>query len=197
MINGGVCVIQPRANGIFTATIATTSADEYNIDKSMKLYTCWMGAWPKGIVLLLVAITRVQAAFYARSCMIKAFQTDGKLQDKRVFSQMGEDGIIEAMHRCIDREFNGTYVEFGTESCRECTSRHLREKKGWKGLLMDGGYQDESINLHKEMIAYDNIVSLFQKYKVPMQFDLLMIDLDLNSSPTNPLGRIPASDACD
>jgi hypothetical protein len=117
----------------------------------------------------------------ARSCLIKAFQS-GQMQDRKELSQVGEDGIMEAMHRCIGREFNGTYAEFGTESCSECTTRYLREKKGWTGLLLDGGHDNPSINLNREMIFADNIVSLFQKYKVPHPLlDHLTVDLDLNT----------------
>jgi hypothetical protein len=116
----------------------------------------------------------------ARFCLIKAFQS-GQLQDRKELSQVGEDGIMEVMHRCIGREFNGTYAEFGTESCSECTTRYLREKKGWTGLLLDGGHDNSSINLHREMIFADNIVSLFQKYKVPPFLDHLTVDLDLNT----------------
>ena len=65
---------------------------------------------------------------------------------------------------------------------RPCALSYLREVRGWKGLLMDGGYEDPTINLHKEIITPSNIVSLFSKYSVPRKFDLLSIDTDQASS---------------
>jgi hypothetical protein len=43
----------------------------------------------------------------------------------------------------------GYYVEFGVEDGSECNTRLLRERYGWSGLLMDGGYHRPEINLHK------------------------------------------------
>lgn len=56
----------------------------------------------------------------------------------------------------------------------------LRENKGWQGLLMDGSYENLSINLRKEFITAENINELFNKYQVPYDLDLLSIDIDLN-----------------
>ena len=75
---------------------------------------------------------------------------------------------------------NKYYVEFGTENGKECNTRILREKFGWKGLLMDGSYENKKINLNKEFITAENIEKLFKKYKVPKKFDLLSIDIDSN-----------------
>jgi hypothetical protein len=44
---------------------------------------------------------------------------------------------------------------------------------------MDGGFENEQINLRREFLTIDNIVELFRKYKVPQEFDLLSIDLDM------------------
>lgn len=114
-----------------------------------------------GTVILLSSMmrssTQVQASPDAskpdaRACFIQSFFS-GHKPEKKVYSQFGEDGILEAMHRCIGREMGGYYVEFGTQACSECTTRHLREKKGWKGLLMDGGFNNPAINLRREMIT--------------------------------------------
>lgn len=43
---------------------------------------------------------------------------------------------------------------------------------------MDGGYENASINLHKEFITPSNINDLFAKYRVPKVFDFLSIDVD-------------------
>lgn len=97
--------------------------------------------------------------------------------EKRIFSQNGEDGVIEAIFNQIGTR-DKYYVEFGTQNADQCNTRYLRERKNWTGLLMDGGHQNSKINLHKEMIYSSNIVKLFQKYNVPKEFDLLSVDTD-------------------
>ena len=71
------------------------------------------------------------------------------------------------------------YVEFGVENGDQCNTRVLREHHNFTGLLMDGGFENEFINLRREFLTIDNIVELFQKYNVPPAFDLLSIDLDM------------------
>ena len=44
---------------------------------------------------------------------------------------------------------------------------------------MDGSHFNESINLKEEYITVDNILSFFDKYRVPSHFDVLSIDLDM------------------
>ncbi len=72
-------------------------------------------------------------------------------------------------------------LQFGTESGSECNTRLLRER-GWQGLLMDGGYDDAAIGLHEEFITPENINQLFDKYKVPSEFDLLSIDVSFRGA---------------
>ena len=62
----------------------------------------------------------------------------------------------------------------------ECNTRILRELYKWNGLLMDGSYTNESINLKKEFITKENIVDLFIKYNVPKHINLLSVDIDFN-----------------
>ena len=45
---------------------------------------------------------------------------------------------------------------------------------------MDGGFENPANFLHKEFIRPDNIVSLFEKYNVPIEFDLLSVDTDMH-----------------
>ena len=99
--------------------------------------------------------------------------------EKHVSCQNGEDGIIEKIASLL-RIDQGYYVEFGVEDGQECNTRYLREKYGWKGLLMDGGNEAAEINLKREFITAENIIDLFRKYDVPAEFDLLSIDIDYN-----------------
>jgi len=75
---------------------------------------------------------------------------------------------------------NKYYVEFGVENGTECNTRTLMLRGGWTGLLMDGGFDDPAMNLHREFITAENIEILFTKYDVPNAFDLLSIDIDGN-----------------
>lgn len=99
--------------------------------------------------------------------------------EKRVYSQNGEDGIIEKIFELIGVD-SAYFVEFGVEDGRECNTRYLREKYGWTGLMMDSDYQNLMINLQQEKITAENVVGLFQLYGVPEEFDLLSIDIDFN-----------------
>lgn len=100
--------------------------------------------------------------------------------ERRVNSQNGEDGILEKIFEVLGILNEGYYVEFGTESGGECNTRYFREVYGWKGLLMDGNYENQAINLQKEFIHANNINQLLDKYNTPENFDLLSIDIDFN-----------------
>ena len=97
--------------------------------------------------------------------------------EKKVYSQNGEDGIIDKIFSIIGTT-NKYAVEFGVETGIECNTRFLRERKGWTCLLMDGNAETEFVK--KEHITAENINSIFKKYNVPNEFDLLSIDIDGN-----------------
>ena len=102
--------------------------------------------------------------------------------EQKVYSQNGEDGITMKL---IDLIYDGNnenkfYVEFGVENGSECNTRILREKYNWNGLQMDGNSENDSINLRKEFITKENIVSLFNKYNVPQNINVLSVDIDFN-----------------
>ncbi|OWZ23354.1 Conserved secreted protein [Phytophthora megakarya] len=99
-----------------------------------------------------------------------------------IYSQNGEDGILSKIFHHIGTK-DKSYVEFGTESGQECNTRLLRQIHGWKGLLMDSRYEEESIELHREFITRENFMPLLtEKYQhlVPPDLDLLSIDVDFN-----------------
>ncbi|RLN86442.1 hypothetical protein BBJ28_00016724 [Nothophytophthora sp. Chile5] len=99
-----------------------------------------------------------------------------------MYSQNGEDGILREIFRQVGVEHK-TYVEFGTQDGQECNTRLLREAHGWSGLLMDSGYEDPSIQLHREFITRENLMTLLgDKYKtiVRRDLDLLSVDVDFN-----------------
>lgn len=96
---------------------------------------------------------------------------------KNIYSQNGEDGVIEKIFEYIGTT-NKFFVEFGVGDGTECNTRLLREK-GWHGLWMDGVYSSNH-QIKTEIITAENINSLFSTYNVPYEFDLLSIDIDGN-----------------
>lgn len=60
------------------------------------------------------------------------------LHERKIYSQNGEDGIIEFIFSKIGIT-NKFSVEFGVGNGFECNTVYLLERKGWKGLMMDYG----------------------------------------------------------
>ena len=62
-----------------------------------------------------------------------------KLSDAeyRVFSQWGEDGIIDWMVTQLPN-INRSFVEFGVQNFRESNTRFLMMSRNWRGLVIDG-----------------------------------------------------------
>lgn len=103
------------------------------------------------------------------------------LFEQKVYSQNGEDGIIKIIFYKIG-VINKFCVEFGVENGLECNTHYLIEKEGWGYLHMDCGDCTKSYtHIKKEFITAENINSLFEKYNVPKEFDLLSIDIDYNT----------------
>lgn len=118
-------------------------------------------------------------------CNSREDEIDLRMYEIRRITQHGEDGVLEKIFQLIGTT-NKYYVEFGAGDGHFCSNvKYLREKYGWTGLLMDGGCSNNMndnarINLHKEFITAENVCSLFKKYNVPYEFDLISIDIDRN-----------------
>ena len=74
----------------------------------------------------------------------------------RVFSQWGEDGIIQFLLRHITIE-NKIFVEFGVENYTEANTRFLLINDNWTGLVMDGS---------KEHISYIKKDPIYWRYNL-------------------------------
>lgn len=100
--------------------------------------------------------------------------------ERKIHSQNGEDGVIEAIFAVIGTT-NRFFVEFGVQDATECNTAYLLDQ-GWTGLLMDGGgiSHNPKAVVQREFITAENINGLLAKYQVPQQFDLLSIDIDGN-----------------
>lgn len=101
--------------------------------------------------------------------------------ERHVWSQHGEDGVLEAIFMQIGATHK-YFVEFGAGHGGECNTAYLARRGGWTGLLMDAVESpgESGVKVHREFITAENINALFEKYKVPSSFDLLSIDLDGN-----------------
>ena len=108
------------------------------------------------------------------------FLTNLAAAERKICSQNGEDGVIEAIFAAIGLT-NRYFVEFGVEDATECNTAYLLQQ-GWTGLMMDGGGVSHNplATVQREHITAENINELFAKYDVPEEFDFLSIDIDGN-----------------
>lgn len=100
--------------------------------------------------------------------------------ERQVYSQHGEDGVIEAFFSLVPPA-SKFCVEFGAgDGINISNTCNLRLNHKWTTLLLEGSYENKAINLHREFITAENINTLFAKYRVPENLDLLSIDIDGN-----------------
>ena len=93
-------------------------------------------------------------------------------------SQKGQDSFIEYIFNVIGVT-NKYYVEFGAaDGVLHCNTWYLRTQKNWSGLLLDCGWENKEINLHKRKIEKDNVLLIFKEFEVPEEFDFLCVDMD-------------------
>jgi hypothetical protein len=74
----------------------------------------------------------------------------------RVFSQWGEDGIIQFLINQVPIE-NKVFVEFGVGDYTESNTRFLLRNNNWSGLVIDGS---------------DRYISQIQQSELPWRYDL-------------------------
>lgn len=109
--------------------------------------------------------------------------------EDRIMSQNGEDGILLELFRRLG-EGGKFFVEFGVEDGMECNAAYLAKHCEWSGVMLDGDPSREQtlrrnqgsdrVTTGREFITRENILELFEKYRVPHEFDLLSIDIDGN-----------------
>lgn len=97
--------------------------------------------------------------------------------EKQIFSEHGEDGIIEKLVSLLDSE-EKYYVNLGPGDGVSCNTRYLRENLDYHGIMIDDTHQDLSVGLFKEYISKENVLNIFKKYEVPREFDIISISLD-------------------
>jgi len=136
------------------------------------------------MALMQEALGRVEA----RQC---AAAEDLSASEFRVFSQWGEDGIIQFLLRRVKAP-RKVFVEFGVENYVEANTRFLLMKDNWSGLVLDGSaenirsikksgiYWKYNLKAVEAFITRENINALLAENGISGEIGLLSIDIDGN-----------------
>jgi hypothetical protein len=109
----------------------------------------------------------------------------------RVFSQWGEDGILQHLlrHVAVSKKI---FVEFGIENYTESNTRFLLVNDNWAGLVIDGSpanieyvkkdeiYWRYNLKAEAAFITKDNINDLIRRNGISGEIGLLSVDIDGN-----------------
>lgn len=117
--------------------------------------------------------------------------SDIRQAEFRVFSQWGEDGIIQYLIRNAPIE-RPLFVEFGVENYTESNTRFLLTNNQWAGLVIDGSaenidyirrdpiYWATNLKAEHSFITKDNINELLSRNGISGDIGLLSVDIDGN-----------------
>jgi hypothetical protein len=109
----------------------------------------------------------------------------------QVYSQWGEDGIIQHLLRHVVVE-NKIFVEFGVGNYTEANTRFLLVNDNWSGLVIEGSktsieeirndpiYWRHNVKSENAFINKDNINELLVKNGVTGDIGILSVDIDGN-----------------
>ena len=113
------------------------------------------------------------------------------LAEFKVFSQWGDDGIIQFLVNYLDIN-DKRFVEFGVENYKECNTRFLLINNNWTGLVIDGSVQNimeikndpiywkYNLTAKSEFVTAENINNLLLANGFGGEIGLLHIDIDGN-----------------
>ena len=109
----------------------------------------------------------------------------------RVFSQFGDDGIIQFLIKRVQPE-KKIFIEFGVENYDESNTKFLLVNNNWKGLIFDGdksnmGYVKNqeyfwrhALTAEAQFITKENINDLITSNGFQGRIGILHVDLDGN-----------------
>lgn len=104
--------------------------------------------------------------------------------ERRVTSQFGEDGVIEAIAGCLSVT-TGTFFEFGIGPPKPAREGQDLEgcflslrNKGWAGVFLDGSDYPAHFGVRKEFVTPLNINHLYHKHGLTSDLDFMSIDVD-------------------
>lgn len=102
---------------------------------------------------------------------------DIKRQSQKIkYSQNGEEYILKYIldHIGVTNKF---FVDLGAWDGTHLSNTKIFRESGWNGLLVDG---KDFPGVYKSFITKENIIETLEIHKVPLDFDLLSIDIDGN-----------------
>jgi hypothetical protein len=113
--------------------------------------------------------------------------------ERQIFSQHGEDGIIEEIFHRIGAP-SRTFLEIGVEDGKENNTAHLVQQ-GWHGVWIDGDQpalqraaqefakpmQESRLKLIAAMVTAENIGRILSDNGVSRELDLMSLDIDRNT----------------
>lgn len=116
-----------------------------------------------------------------------------QMAEFKVFSQWGDDGIIQFLINYLDipREAE-KFIEFGVENYTEANTRFLLINNNWQGLIMDGSEQNMNevkqddiywryqLEARPAFVSRENINDLLKESGMTGEIGLLHIDIDGN-----------------
>lgn len=109
----------------------------------------------------------------------------------KVFSQFGEDGIIQYLVNNL-KITNKIFIEFGVENYEEANTRFLLENNNWSGLIIDSSnenishikkqnyYWRNKLIAIREFVSPENINEIIKKNQFNGNIGLLSVDIDGN-----------------
>lgn len=113
---------------------------------------------------------------------------------KKIYSQSGEDGVLEKIFETLNIE-KGWFCEFGAGDGNLISNTRLLREKGWSGVLIEGDSDlfnqltSSDISLNKNIYTINKYIScekgekidnLLSSTPIPKDFDLVSIDVDGN-----------------
>jgi len=135
---------------------------------------------------LMLSIGQIQSKLNKNS-----LENDIKKKEFKIFSQWGEDGIIDYLITNLNIE-NKTFIEFGVENYEESNTKFLLLNRNWEGFILDSSisninyiknsdlYWKYSLNAITAFINKENINNLLELAKFKKKVGLLSIDIDGN-----------------
>jgi hypothetical protein len=136
-------------------------------------------------------INRIQEALGRIEKRQSADAAGARQAEFRVFSQWGEDGIIQYLLAQVAIE-RRVFVEFGVENYTESNTRFLLVNDQWGGLVIDGNsehvdyirrdpiYWAANLKAECAFVTKDNINALLAGNGIAGDIGLLSVDIDGN-----------------
>jgi len=130
------------------------------------------------------ALNILHARQQENSCKV----VDLRTYELRLFSQNGEDGVLDAILRAL-QDSPPFFVEFGVGDGWSCNTRLLAEVFEWNGLFIEVEHDDylklaerychsKTVCCLESTVTPENINQIFADHRVPGRFGVLSIDID-------------------